>query len=212
MRLRGWESNPRGARLTAGCLTIRRPRISPTHPLRDGGRFFWRARALGFAVGTSRDQVFRERTGAVRRADAPWTPSVFEGCQSWVRTRASRVRAGDPSAGPTGNRDKSGCRAWVRTRASRVKAGHPSARRPGNPFIMGAPGSCRRRRTSAVALGASVSPEGLEPSRWRVRAALSASRDPSSHRAVTLPSRVSAGLRRHRLSRPFYVRDQHLIC
>lgn len=41
VRLRGWESNPRGVRLTAGCLTIRRPRINPL-PLRceRGSRVF----------------------------------------------------------------------------------------------------------------------------------------------------------------------------
>lgn len=83
--------------------------------------------ALGRRRGASHDQVFREHGEAFTQTRG--VPLVeADGCQSWVRTRAFRVRAGDPSTGPTGKtHDHQGmsCRTWIRTRASRVKAGHP---------------------------------------------------------------------------------------
>ena len=79
------------------------------------------------AVGVHHTTRFSESAGGVRaRARVPLVKA--DGCQSWVRTRAFRVRAGDPSTGPTGKaHDHQGmsCRTWIRTRASRVKAGHP---------------------------------------------------------------------------------------
>lgn len=104
--LRGWESNPRVCRLTAGRLTVRRPRNTlpggRTGDAPPGSGFFEHAAALG-RRGASHDQVFTERREPSGRSGARCSPDLNrDGCQSWVRTRASRVRAGDPSAGPTG--------------------------------------------------------------------------------------------------------------